>query len=196
MNLQVLPLSVLVSRQVIRDRVDYTSYLAGKTKTEMDRLDRFAGRFVVKASELIVQRFYGGGQVPADEWERRRRRMPRALINFLDGKEEFSISETFKSSPRMWIISDVDGLRKSFQLTSRGGLQRAGHWTHSDDFVEDGKLVTSRKAFGMAEGKVALIVELVDVFTIDECGNVARKFIWSMPVLDIKITKLMWAHKV
>ena len=196
MNLQVLPLRVLVSRQVIKDRMDYTGYLAGKTKSDMDVLDRLAGRFVVQASELIVERFWGGDKLATDEWETRRREMPRALINFLDGKEEFSISETFKSSPRMWIISDVDGLRKSFQLTSRGGLQRAGHWTHSDDFVEDGKLVTSRKAFGMAAGKVALIVELVDVFTIDERGNVARKFIWSMPVLDIKITKRMWAHKV
>ena len=46
MNLQVLPLRVLVSRQVIRDRMDYTGYLTGKTKSEMDILDRLAGRFV------------------------------------------------------------------------------------------------------------------------------------------------------
>ena len=119
------------------------------------------------------------------------------MKNFLyGGTADISIVESSSSGERRWFISDVDGLQKSFQLTSRGGLQRAGHWTHSDDFVEDGKLVTSRKAFGMAAGKVALIVELVDVFTIDECDNVARKFIWSMPVLDIKITKLMWAHKV
>ena len=46
MNLQVLPLRVLVSRQVITGRMDYTGYLAGKTKSEMDILDRLAGRFV------------------------------------------------------------------------------------------------------------------------------------------------------
>ena len=39
MKLQVLPLRVLVSRQVIRDRMDYTDYLAGRTKSEMDILD-------------------------------------------------------------------------------------------------------------------------------------------------------------
>ena len=196
MNLQVLPLRVLVSRQVIRDRMDYTGYLAGKTRGEMDILDRLAGRFAVQASELIVERFWGGDKVPADEWEIRRSKMPRALINFLDGKAEFSISETFSSGVRMWVISDVDGLQKGFQLTSRGGLQRAGHWTHSDDFIEDGKLVTARKAFGMAGGKVALIVNLLDSFSTDEQGNVARKFVWSMPALDIKITKVMSALRV
>ena len=43
MSLQVLPLKVLVSRQVIKDRMDYTGYLAGETKSEMDVLDRLAG---------------------------------------------------------------------------------------------------------------------------------------------------------
>ena len=46
MSLQVLPLRVLVSRQVIRDMMDYTGYLAGKTRSEIDTLDRLAGRFV------------------------------------------------------------------------------------------------------------------------------------------------------
>ena len=196
MNLQVLPLRVLVSRQVIRDRMDYTGYLAGKTRSEMDVLDRLAGRFTVQASELSVERFLGGDKLPADEWEMRRSKMPRALINFLDGKSEFSIVETFNSGARTWLISDVDGLQKGFQLTSRGGLQRAGHWTHSDDFIEDGNLVIARKAFGMAGGKVALIVDLLDSFATDEQGNVVRKFIWSMPVLDIKITKVLSALRV
>ena len=196
MNLQVLPLRVLVSRQVIRERMDYTSYLAGKTRGEMDVLDRLAGRFTVQASELIVERFWGGDKLPSDEWEMRRSKMPRALIKFLDGKSEFSIIETFNSGARTWVISDVDGLQKGFQLTSRGGLQRAGHWTHSDDFIEDGALVIARKAFGMAGGKVALIVDLLDSFATDEQGNVVRKFIWSMPALNIKITKVLLALRV
>ena len=59
MNLQVLPLRVLVSRQVIKDRMDYTGYLAGKTKSEMDILDRLAGKFEVQTSEKTVERYYG-----------------------------------------------------------------------------------------------------------------------------------------
>ena len=43
MNLQVLPRRALVSRQVIREGMDYTRYQAGKTRGEMDILDRLAG---------------------------------------------------------------------------------------------------------------------------------------------------------
>ena len=56
-----------MSRKVIRDRMDYTDYLAGKTKSEMDMLDRLAGKFEVQASELIVERFLGGDKLSAEE---------------------------------------------------------------------------------------------------------------------------------
>ena len=101
MNQQVLPLRVLVSRQVIKDRMDYTGYLAGKTRSEMDILDRLAGRYVVQSSELTVERFLGGDELSAEEWKTRRREMPSNLINFLDGTSEFSIVETSSSEARM-----------------------------------------------------------------------------------------------
>ena len=201
MNLQVLPLRVLVARKVIRERMDYTDYLAGKTKREMDILNKLAGRFVVQSSELTIERFFGGEILSTDEWKTRKSRMPCALIKFLNGKAEFSIIETSDSRKgrRMWVISDVDGLQKGFQLRSRGAPTKGcgHHWIHSDGFVEDGSLVTARKAFGMGPGrKVALIVDLLDTFTADEKGNVVRKFIWSMPLLNIKITKVMSAARV
>ena len=116
MNLQVLPLRVLVSRQVIKDRMDYTGYLAGKTKSELDILDRLSGRFVVQASELTVERFLGGEKLPAEEWERRRSEMPGTLIKLLDGTEEISIVEETNFGARSWVISDVDGEEKGFLL--------------------------------------------------------------------------------
>ena len=208
MNLQVLPLRVLVSRKVIRDRMDYTDYLAGKTKSEMDMLDRLEGKFEVQASELIIERFLGGGKLSREEWETHKRRMPNFLLNFLNGKSEFNIIETSESRKgrRMWIISDVDGLQKGYQLRSRGAPTKGCahnctnapiHWIHSDGFVEDGKLVNAQKAFGMGPGrKVILMVDLLDTFITDEQGNVVRKFIWRMPILDIKITKVMFAQRV
>ena len=39
--------------------MDNTGYLAGKTRSEMDVLDRLAGRFVVQDSKLTVERFWG-----------------------------------------------------------------------------------------------------------------------------------------
>ena len=128
MNLQVLPLRVLVSRQVIRDRMDYTGYLAGKTKSEMDVLDSLAGRFVVQASELTVERYLGAKEnKDEDEWDGLHEwEMPASsLKSFLyGGTADISIVDTSGYGERRWHISDVDGLKKSFLLRSEGHVSR------------------------------------------------------------------------
>ena len=198
MILQVLPLRVLVSRQVIKDRMDYTGYLAGKTRSEMDILDRLAGRYVVQSSELTVERFLGGEKLPADEWERRKSRMIDSFKNFLDGTEEISIVETSNSGARTWLISDVDGVDKSFLLTSRGWIRSANYWLHCDDFIEDGKLTTAKKSFMMADNKAIgpLVMDYRDSFSTDKQGNLVREFICSYPITNIKISKVMSALRV
>ena len=138
MNLQVLPLKVLVSRQVIRDRMDYTDYLAGKTKSEMDILDRLAGRFVVQLTgfQFNTERYIGGNKVTDDEWDNFIVfEIENTLLNFinralasalgphspvLEKTTEINIVETSRSGARAWVISDVDGLKKPFELTSGG----------------------------------------------------------------------------
>ena len=209
MSLQVLPLRVLVSRQVIKDRMDYTGYLAGKTRSEMDILDRLAGRFVVQASELTVERVFGGEKLPADEWERRRRELPATWINFLDGTEEISIVEKSSSGARKWVISDVDGVKKRFLLTSRGRILRDKYWSYSDYYVEDGHLITAQKTFMMERSKLALdqwtigpldqslvALDYFDSFSTDKQGNLVREFICSMPIINIKITIVMSALRI
>ena len=210
MNLQVLPLRVLVSRQVIRDRMDYTDYLAGETKSEMDILDRLAGRFVVQASELTVER--GGKKMPADEWERWRSKLPGTWINFLDGTEEIGIGEkSSKSGAKKWVISDMDGVKKGFLLTSSGRMLmlRDNYWIHSDNYVEDGNLITAQKTLVMDRSKLALdhwaatgpldqslVMEYRDSLSTDKQGNLVREFICSLPIADIKITKVMSALRI
>ena len=209
MNLQVLPLRVLVSRQVIRDRMDYTGYLAGETRSEMDKLDKLAGRFVVQASELTVERFLGGEKLPADEWERKRSEVRGSFfLNFLDGTEEISIVEKSSSGARGWVISDVDGVTKGFPLTSSGRMFEDNSYVHSDYFVEDGALIIAQKTFMMDRNKSALdfwgigpldqclIMDYLDSFSTDKQGNLVRKFIYSMPMANIKITKVMSAIRV
>ena len=39
MNLQVQPLKVLATREVVMNRMDYSTFLNGATKQELDRLD-------------------------------------------------------------------------------------------------------------------------------------------------------------
>ena len=41
----VLPLKALVARKVIRERMDYESYLGGRVKEELDGLAGLAGLF-------------------------------------------------------------------------------------------------------------------------------------------------------
>ena len=195
MNLQVLPLRMLAARKVVMERMDYSSHLNGKTKQELDMLDKLAGEYKVHASHLTIERLEGGEKISSEEWEHKRRKMPRALVNFLDGKSEFEIAEQINSGTRSWVISDVDDLRKEV-MASKGGLEpRSGHWIHFDDFIENGKLVTMRKAFGMAKCKMVLCVDLIDSFAVDRQGNILREFKWSMPTMDIKITKVMFALK-
>ena len=59
MNLQVESLKVLVTRQVVMNRMDYSNYLNGTVKEELDGLDRLAGKFRVQASKLTIVGLHG-----------------------------------------------------------------------------------------------------------------------------------------
>ena len=199
MNLQVLPLRVLVSRQVIRDRMDYKGYLAGKTRSEMDILDRLAGRFVVEVSELTVQRLGVDEKLSTDEWEAKRRYISSQFNNLFDGTAEISITETSSPQARRWNFTDVDGVQKRFRMTSKAKRVEKLHlrlcW-HMDDFIENGKLMTVRKVFKEEDGKLVLISDYRDSFSINKQGNLVRKFTCSLPTIGIKITKVMLALRV
>ena len=67
---------------------------------------------------------------------------------------------------------------------------------HSDDFIEDGKLMTAKKTFELVDGKLVLVTIYRDSFSTDKQGNVTRKFIWSSPTCDFKITKVMMGLRV
>ena len=185
--------------------MDYTDYLAGKTKSEMDILDRLVGRFEdIQPSELTVE--MGGGEVPQDEWpELDKWKMPNTLFDLLLGKAEISIVETSSSGPRTWVISDVDGLKKRFQLTSRGWMDGPARWIQADNFIEDGKLITSRKVFvttrpqggpRWTEVDQGLVMDCQDSFSLDKKGNLVREFSCSLPIPDIKMTIVMRARRV
>ena len=67
MNLQVLSLKVLATRQVVKNRLNYSTYLNGTVKDELDRLDRIEGNFRIQASKLTVEAHYKGMRLP-DDW--------------------------------------------------------------------------------------------------------------------------------
>ena len=87
---KVPSLKVLVTRMVIRERMDYKNYLGGKVKEKLDSFDRLAGKFRIYNNKLEVER--DGKKVSEEEWENVKLRLPAFMISFFDGKEEFTIS--------------------------------------------------------------------------------------------------------
>ena len=151
---QVLPLKMLVTRQVIRERMEYKDYLGGIAKDELDRLDWFEGKFIVHSAPMEVRR--KGKILTNNEWESlkslgvRGEKLPRAMIAFLDAKKkEFSILErSNRHGKREWELQDVDGSSKKLDLCSTvkndpmGPVH--GGWSYTEKYIDDGKLTTWR----------------------------------------------------
>ena len=197
MNIQVLPLKVLVARQVVRNRVDYSTFLNGTLKEELDRLDWLAGDFRIQASKLVIRASFEGGAIkPSDDIQKLKTKfMPESLIDFIDGMEKFKIVEKVKGGRRTWTYCDVNGVSKD--------LSKADYWeetssefVHREDFIEDGWIVNVTKASAMFKGKMTFWLDLYDAFTIDKEGNLLRKFIWKNPHSNITVTKLLRSIRV
>ena len=65
MNFRVLPLKVLVSRQVVKRRMDYSTYLISTAKEELDRLDKLAGNYRIEDSKTKLK-IEGGEILPSN----------------------------------------------------------------------------------------------------------------------------------
>ena len=60
---------------------------------------------------------------------------------------------------------------------------------HRNDFIEDGWVVNVKKASAMLKGKMTFWLDVYDAFTIDEEGNLLRKFIWKAPIMVTRILR-------
>ena len=191
MNLHVLPLKVLVSRQVVRNNMDYSTFLNGTIREELDRLDMLAGDFRVGTSKLTID----GGELSSHDWQDLKKMMPRMVTNFIDGKAEFSVVEKMENGMRNWVIFDMGG--DEWDLMSAAGcweeITQLNFWIHRESFFEDGRLVHFAEISEMYKGEYSLCLYLYHSFAIDQQGNLVRRFICSMPQFGIKVTKDMWA---
>ena len=122
MNVEVPSLKVLVTRQVVRNRVDYSTFLNGTLKEELDRLDCLAGNFRIEASKLVIEGsqflyMYRGKIVPSDDVQKLKTelKLPETetvtLINFIDGMAKFRITEKVKGGRRTWTYCDGNSRR-------------------------------------------------------------------------------------
>ena len=193
MPLQVLALRVLATRQVLREKLDYTEYLAGNTKLELDTLDRLPGRFLVREAEVVVERLnQEGREVPKDVWETL---VTRRMLRFLEGKGEFLIEET-EGGKRTWNIEDFNFPFFTSHIDDH--TYSSSNWVHHDTYIEDGKLVLAMKMFRPVGGRMILLCDLLDSFVLDDQENVVRKFVFKDFTFGsmVKVTKNMRALRV
>ena len=193
-----LILSYSILSKTSKNRLNYSTFLNGTAKDELDGLDRVEGSFRIQASKITIEAHYKGKRLPSDDWgtfkECFNNHLPSGLIKFIEGDERFNIVERKDERlTRTWFLSDVDGSLKSL-LYSKGELvQMNGALVHFDDFIEDGWFVKAEKAFKMNNGKMEFVLDSQESITTNEKGDVIRRYMWSVPNKDIKVTKVMWA---
>ena len=212
MNLQVQPLKILATREVVKKRMDYSTYLTGTTKEELDRLDMLAGDFKVQASKLTIEAVCNGKKLPSDDWEHLKSalsfKLPTSLISFIEHDTRdtrgFSIVES-KNLQRNWAMYGIGLWWKQrmlgFPMGNGGKLNFSSHtgwdrWGLSESFIEDGKIVNTSKKYKMDNGKMILTLNMRDSITTDKEGNIIWNFMWSAPQRGVKITKIVRAVRV
>ena len=170
----VLPLKVLATREVIRERMAYKDYLGGNVREELDRLNGFEGKFLIDTSEMMVKR--EGKNLSKEEWRYMKRRMPTDVISFLNGKKDFHIVERKgRLGEREWALRDVDNSSKKLQLGRRIAGEAEG-WEYREEFFADGAIITFRNFYNKDE----FLVGEVDAFKIYN-GGIVRTKLWDLP---------------
>ena len=105
MALQVQSLKVLATRQVVLQRMDYSTYLTGNTKDELDRLNNLEGDYKIYSSKLTIEAFHDGKRLPSDDWETFKQcwgeRTPNVFARFIENETDFFIFEHV-DGPRAW----------------------------------------------------------------------------------------------
>ena len=184
----VLPLKVLATREVIRERMAYKDYLGGNVREELDRLNGFEGKFLIDTSEMMVKR--EGKNLSKEEWRYMKRRMPTDVVSFLNGKKDFHIVERKgRLGEREWALRDVDNSSKKLQLGRRIAGEAEG-WEYREEFFADGAMITFRNFYNKDE----FLLGEVDTFKIYN-GGIIRTKVWDLPKHKMRIKKKMFAHK-
>ena len=188
-------------------RMDYSTYLTGTTKDELDRLNKLEGRYRIHSSKLTIEAIYNGKRLPSDDWEYFKEcfeaKLPINVVEFIEDLEGFRIFES-KNGPRTWIVSEESENLWRELLTQKGDLTEVSVTNfsncrclrHDDHFIEDGRLVSLTNWYLIYNGKIRPVINIRDSITTDKLGNVVWNFMWSEPTMNVKVAKVMWAFRV
>ena len=193
MNLQVLPLKVLVTREVVKRKMDYSTYLNGTAKEELDKLDKLAGNYRIEDIRLTID---GGKEVPSNDWQDLKKKVPEILINLVERKDDFSIVEKMNNGMRTWILKGANGTGKDLMSNIGRWEERSDLWIQRESFIKDGAIVNMTKVSKMYKGERILCLTSYHSFAIDQQGNFIRRLICGKPDLGYKVTKEMKVVKI
>ena len=178
------------------NRMDYSTYLTGTTKKELDRLDMLAGDFKVQASKLTFEAVRDGKKLPSEDWEyfKTRIKLPNLYRTVIEHTQEFTIAE-LKSGQRNWDMLSVWWKKRMLKNRGKLNFYHTGgeRWGHSEDFIEDGMLVNVIRNYKMDNGKMILSLDCRNSITTDKEGNVIWSLMLSRPHRGVKITKVVRA---
>ena len=211
MKFQVLPLRVLASREVVRERLDYKEHLVGATRDELDNLEKLSGRFKEIGAETVVKTLDEEGEeleeVGEDRWEEVLWQpgcpgchdplcppsYPGSIMTELKAENEIIIEET-NEEKRGWRFKDNgSGLEMATQSwMDTHWIER--FWANFDNYIEDGELVLPVKIFcweGLYElrtKKYFVRIERTDSFSLDSKQNLVWKTILTDFKYNYKVT--------
>ena len=181
MLFQVLPLKVLVTREVIKRKMDYSSYLNGTAKEELDKLDKLAGNYRIEDVRLTID---------GCSWQdlKKKGQMPNWVMNMLERKSDFSIVEKMNNGMRTWIVRSANGTEKDVLFDRDFWEETSDLWTHRESFIEDGAIVNLTKVSKMYQGERRLCLSLYHSFALDQQGKLVIRVIIGRPHLGIRVT--------
>ena len=212
MKFEVLPLRVLASREVVRERLDYKEHLVGATRDELDNLEKLSGRFKEIGAETVVKTLDEEGEeleeVGEDRWEEVLWQpgcpgcplcpfvcclfVPGSMLTEFKMESEITIEEN-NEEKRGWRFKDIDG---SVWMDTQMWMDThrvEPFCANFDNYIEDGELVLPVKIFcweGLYElrtKKYFVRIERTDSFSLDSKQNL----VWKTILTDFK-----YNHKV
>ena len=91
--------------------MDYSTYLNGIAKEELDSLDRLAGHFEIETCEIDIEIESGDKKPPADDWEKTKEYLketlrvcrPNGMAKIMKSQRNSNskVDLIFKSSPKI-----------------------------------------------------------------------------------------------
>ena len=202
---QVLPLKVLASSLVVRQRLDYKEHLAGYTRRELDNLDKLAGRYQQIGTEMAIVKLDEQGEEVTMHEDVLSKPEPRSSLLALFEKKKEIVVEEMNEETRCWHFTDPNN--KVWIDAHIGTLRVKTMCVDYDAYIEDGELVLTLNVWYWNEVsnetnlplKGRQIFELADhkeYFSLDSEDNLVWKSVHQDFQYNYKVTHVVKLKRV